>query len=598
MAELIIRPQGDTDWSNAIFLEATLPLSAQSAAAIGVAIGQNYEIGRIGETAEFSVSDVPDIYTVPTLNPSDDQIQVIFGSAPNGNGLPLTRRDVRFSTDEATWTEVQDVQPPHTLTGLSLGTLYFVQTRAVNANGPGPWSPTASALTGEPQGVPVINALVAGTQENDGDLPLMGSFSQTGQLLYVITTSATPPTPSQISAGQDQTGTPAPHSGSFDVTNAGTFTDTGLPLGLQGSYFAHACLANANGDSEIASTDAFTLDTLVPVLSNANANAISDTAATGSVSSNSASGTLYGGLVAAGGAAPSAAQLIAGSGGGLVAAVNAPAIQGSNSLNFTGLNASSDYVPYFVQANATGQTSTVIAGPQFQTQSTSGNDIAPFVGSAKLAAGDGSAGNYTTPSLPLGSGDVIIGVAWISGGGSNQRVLASLTANGNACTRIIRAKNARFVINTEWYVVSNPGASGTIAIDFQDDAGTPLNLDSDGGLMVTVFAGSGALAVLGSAGEDVSSLVAGNTIALALNTSAGGKVLALHAHFGNTGAEGLIDLPTDFTKVDHSFLEPGVEVACLTDANVAAQTPRTVNTGSSTQTSFFSAAAVISLETA
>lgn len=61
----------------------------------------------------------------------------------SGNQLPgsspITRTDIRYSTDQSTWTQVNDVGSSGTVTDLSPG-LYYFQARFHNSVGAGPWS--------------------------------------------------------------------------------------------------------------------------------------------------------------------------------------------------------------------------------------------------------------------------------------------------------------------------------------------------------------------------------------------------------------------------------------------------------------------------
>lgn len=82
----------------------------------------------------------------PSLTASNTEISVDRADAPHSDG-PITGYDLRYSTDEASWIVESMSSDPQDITGLSMGTEYFVQTRATNAAGPGPWSPSASVET-------------------------------------------------------------------------------------------------------------------------------------------------------------------------------------------------------------------------------------------------------------------------------------------------------------------------------------------------------------------------------------------------------------------------------------------------------------------
>lgn len=83
---------------------------------------------------------------VPVLTPSWRQISVDRASAPSG--YPSTGFDLRYSTDQATWTTISDISDPQVISSLSAGTTYYVQTRAKNSAGNGDWSESASVQPG------------------------------------------------------------------------------------------------------------------------------------------------------------------------------------------------------------------------------------------------------------------------------------------------------------------------------------------------------------------------------------------------------------------------------------------------------------------
>lgn len=159
MADFIIRPNGDSDWANALFLQAPLPITAQDAAALGLTLGTDYQIGQLGELATFSVTDLPAQMAAPALAGHASSLTVTLASDPADNGTAITGYDVRYSTDQSTWTQVTDITSPYEITGLSNNMVYYVQSRAVNANGGGAWSISANAATAVDIITPVINAI-------------------------------------------------------------------------------------------------------------------------------------------------------------------------------------------------------------------------------------------------------------------------------------------------------------------------------------------------------------------------------------------------------------------------------------------------------
>lgn len=94
---------------------------------------------------------VPDQMAAPTLTVvSDTEISADLAADPADGGTAITSRDLRYSTDGINWTEITGVSDPQAITGLAASTAYQVQTRAVNAEGAGAWSPSASDTTNAP----------------------------------------------------------------------------------------------------------------------------------------------------------------------------------------------------------------------------------------------------------------------------------------------------------------------------------------------------------------------------------------------------------------------------------------------------------------
>jgi len=116
---------------------------AALAAGAGAAVAQGAAVA-----AGAALASAPGQMAAPTLVvDSDTQITATLAADPADGGSPIASYDLRYSTDEATWTDVIGVTSPHVITGLAASTLYYVQTRAVNAVGAGAWSASATATT-------------------------------------------------------------------------------------------------------------------------------------------------------------------------------------------------------------------------------------------------------------------------------------------------------------------------------------------------------------------------------------------------------------------------------------------------------------------
>lgn len=119
----------------------------------------------------LTVLSVPGTMAAPGLAQiNQTRLSVTRSAAPADGGSPILSYDLRYSTDQLSWTVVAGIGASQTITGLAAGTLYFVQTRAVNALGPALWSASASQST------------VAASPVNTA-LPVISGTAQQGQTL-------------------------------------------------------------------------------------------------------------------------------------------------------------------------------------------------------------------------------------------------------------------------------------------------------------------------------------------------------------------------------------------------------------------------------
>ena len=99
-------------------------------------------------------TNLPETPGSPTVTPGSTSLAVAW-TASSGNGHTITDYDLRYSSDSgATWTEwdasTTSTATAATVTGLTNGTTYQVQVRAVSTAGNGPWSLATTATAGAP----------------------------------------------------------------------------------------------------------------------------------------------------------------------------------------------------------------------------------------------------------------------------------------------------------------------------------------------------------------------------------------------------------------------------------------------------------------
>ncbi len=107
---------------------------------------------------------VPGTMTAPGLAQiNQTRLSVTRAAAPADGGSPILSYDLRHSVDQISWTVVTGIGVSQTITGLTAGTVYFVQTRAVNAVGAAPWSASASQATVAATPVNSVLPVISGT---------------------------------------------------------------------------------------------------------------------------------------------------------------------------------------------------------------------------------------------------------------------------------------------------------------------------------------------------------------------------------------------------------------------------------------------------
>ena len=138
--------------------------------------------------------------TIGAVTPGGGSLAISWTAPSSDGGSAVTAYDLRHietaadETDDSNWTVVDDVWATgggnlqYTLTGLTGGTQYDLQVRAVNAGGDGPWSATA---TGTPTAT--ARATSAGDYDADDDgLIEVGSLAQLDAIRYDLDGDGSP----------------------------------------------------------------------------------------------------------------------------------------------------------------------------------------------------------------------------------------------------------------------------------------------------------------------------------------------------------------------------------------------------------------------
>ncbi len=142
---------------------------------------------RVGETiasATFTVTEDPILPSAPVISIpiiAGDQSLTVSWRAPSGDASGITAYDLRYipsgddESVDANWTVVQDVWTgsgslQYTLTGLTGGTQYDVQVRAVNSIGDGPWSATVTGTPAQTTGASATRSFSAASVAPGGQV--------------------------------------------------------------------------------------------------------------------------------------------------------------------------------------------------------------------------------------------------------------------------------------------------------------------------------------------------------------------------------------------------------------------------------------------
>ena len=156
-----------SSWTTAAMCTGT----STSCIVTGLTNGTNYEFevaaaNSIGQgvfstpSTPIAPSGPPGAPTITSITPSDGSLSVAFSAASSS----LSILDYEYSVDDgATWTSSGVTTSPMVVNGLTDGTTYPVEIRAVNSSGAGTASPAVSGTPSALPGAPTITSITPGS---------------------------------------------------------------------------------------------------------------------------------------------------------------------------------------------------------------------------------------------------------------------------------------------------------------------------------------------------------------------------------------------------------------------------------------------------
>lgn len=147
--------------------------------------------GTIGSasisTKTLTLTDItrlPSAPGSPTLSRNSAGTTITVVSAVASSAVTPSNYDLRYSTDNATWTTVAGIGTDRTgtFTGTATAT-YYVQTRAISSEGTGPWGPTTPASI---VGIPGAPATITATRTGRNVTVTAGTSSGSGVTSYSV----------------------------------------------------------------------------------------------------------------------------------------------------------------------------------------------------------------------------------------------------------------------------------------------------------------------------------------------------------------------------------------------------------------------------
>lgn len=141
---------------------------------------------------------------------------------------------------------------------LAVATTYYARARYTRGGSTSGWSTSVSKAMAGDTTAPTLSSPTDTANGSNGAIISVSTNEGNGALSFVLTTSSTPPTATQVEAGQDHAGSPAAAFGSQSVTSTGvkTFTPIGLSPGT--AYYTYFVHRDAAGNpSTVSAADGF-----------------------------------------------------------------------------------------------------------------------------------------------------------------------------------------------------------------------------------------------------------------------------------------------------------------------------------------------------
>lgn len=307
-------------------------------------------------TADLSATSNEDgtIYYVVTTSPSSPSSNdVLAGNDETGTAA--------FKSGNSAVSA--DIAQTFSVSGLADNTTYYFYVTAVdgadNISGISSASFTTSAAA---DATPPTLSAVGSSSVTGSSADLSATSNESGTLYYVMTTSASAPTNTQVVAGQDNLGAAA-----FKSANAAVTADTAKTLSVSGltdstTYYFYIVAKDATGNNSLVSSSSFTTpDVTAPLLLTVSAGNITASAVDLSATSNE-DGTMYY-MVTDAASTPTAANVKSGSAGsGITLIASGSSAVSANTakiFSVSSLTSATTYYFYFVAEDATSNTSTV-----------------------------------------------------------------------------------------------------------------------------------------------------------------------------------------------------------------------------------------------